>query len=177
VIYTFDYSGRPVPASRVRVGKGRGYHSGKYAAWKKRAHQLGIAAMNRNGWRRHGKGANLAAYLEIRYDDRRFADIDNLFKAASDPLNRVAYHDDRAISQASIVRVLAPDDPGITFSVVPVESAIIGSRPLPVDLAAAARNIAATIGVPVEDVIVMALEHLLKRSDMVGMEGVQNAQE
>lgn len=47
-------------------------------------------------------GERLAVEIHIKRKNRRTADIDNLFKAITDPLNGVVYGDDAQIDEAHV---------------------------------------------------------------------------
>lgn len=101
----FVVPGHPVPKGRPRFGRGRVFTPAKTVAFEKLVADCAEAA----GIRVPLVG-RLALRLRFHVSDRR-ADVDNLVKAVSDALNKLAWNDDRQIDVIDATRVLDKANP------------------------------------------------------------------
>lgn len=102
--------GNPMPCPRPRVANNRAYYPAAYEHQKQAWGLLGCSQVNGSAF---GRGERLSALLLFRRADRRRADGDNLAKALTDSLNKIAYDDDAQIDRWVIdIQRGAGDDAG-----------------------------------------------------------------
>jgi Holliday junction resolvase RusA-like endonuclease len=163
-VYTYEMTGRPVPASRIRVARGGAnrFYQGDYAKWRELVEITARNTMALNGWRMFPKGLELSVLMDIRYPNRRFADLDNLFKGSTDKAQRIVFYDDRYISSTSIVRSVCPENPGVTVRVLPAQDEYISTMPLGAERTAKLKQAAKQSGLTEHEIIQRALDQYLE---------------
>ncbi len=120
MILSFTVHGAPVPKGRPRFGGGRTFTPARTAAYERLVKAAAVEALAQLGaWSRD----NVAGY-SVRvavYRARRSGDLDNFIKAATDPLNGVAFDDDRRIVELRGLLLLDREDPRMLIEVEAIQ--------------------------------------------------------
>jgi crossover junction endodeoxyribonuclease RusA len=106
--YSFVVLGPPQPKQRARKGKGnRHYTPAETVRYESAVRAIG--SLRRPPWWRADGEYHL--YVVAYFADRRPRDIDNVVKAMSDALNKVAFDDDNQVVKVSAEKRVDPSSP------------------------------------------------------------------
>lgn len=96
--YSFTVLGPPQPKQRARKGKGnRHYTPAETVRYEDAVRAIG-SLRKPPGWPMDGE---YRLYVVAYFADRRPRDVDNVVKAVSDALNKVAFDDDNQVVKVS----------------------------------------------------------------------------
>jgi Holliday junction resolvase RusA-like endonuclease len=106
--YSFTVLGPPQPKQRARAGKGGRHYTPAETVRYERAVKAVASLTKPPSWRTDGEySLTIVAY----FADRRPRDVDNVVKAVSDALNKVAFDDDNQVVKVSAEKHMADPVP------------------------------------------------------------------
>ena len=95
-----EFPGEPMPAARWKTTSGKGKQFKKYRQqWNDFREWASIQMIGQDAFI---NGERLVIEIHIKRKNHIRADIDNLFKAITDPLNGIVYGDDAQIDVAHV---------------------------------------------------------------------------
>lgn len=116
LVVAFELNQRPHPKGRPRFGKTHAYTDDKTRAYEARVEKACRAAMD--GRDPHAGPVQLLCLFEQR--NAVAADVDNLTKAVSDGIERVAFVNDRQVVEIRARRVIRADVDRMSVAVLAV---------------------------------------------------------
>lgn len=106
--YSFTVFGPPQPKQRARAGKGNRHYTPAETVSYERAVKA-IASITRPPkWRTDGE---YHLFVVAYFANRRPRDVDNVVKAVSDALNKVAFDDDNQVVRVSAEKHMGDPEP------------------------------------------------------------------
>lgn len=124
-VYSFTVQGPPQPKQRARKGKGnRHYTPAETVRYESAVRAVGSLRKPPN-WRTDGE---YHLYVVAYFADNRARDIDNVVKAVSDALNRVAFDDDNQVVRVSAEKHMGDPEPRTEVTVQWVGARVVNPR-------------------------------------------------
>ena len=111
-----DFTGEPLPQSRVRFANGHAYEKPAIKAYKDQLAHLAKIALNGSSSWQVAVSVNIIVRRKFPICSRRFGDIDNHVKAILDALNGIIWLDDSLVTSISARKVQSADE-GVTIVV------------------------------------------------------------
>lgn len=112
-MHTFNFQIRPKPYERIRIAKGFAYNSKKYSGYKQTLALMASTQFNQTPL----EGPLFVDILfsfkrpkKTNFDFPPKSDLDNLFKAVGDALNKVVWKDDSQIAGMHTSKHWASED-------------------------------------------------------------------
>jgi len=129
---SFHIATEPIPKERARVSFGRNgaraYTPAKTVNFEAEVRAAFLSARSAANTTEKFEGAIRIHITAIRSNHRR-ADWDNIAKAVTDALNKIAWADDNQIVDAHVIKIVNKNEVGITVEILEVNGEDYGYKP------------------------------------------------
>lgn len=101
----FELIGEPVAQSRPKFSRGRCYEPTNCTKYKEKIRQAARIAMDGKEPMSNALFCAIKSYRKFKRTSRRFGDCDNLYKVATDAMNKIVYEDDSQIVRCIVEKL------------------------------------------------------------------------
>lgn len=123
--FTFIVPGPPQPKERARQGKGGRWYTPEKTRRYERSIREAACVYIPNDWRTDGL---FELQVTCVFDDYRHRDADNVLKACSDALNKIAFDDDSQVWKTTTVKMVEPGQARTVVTVTRIGDAPVRAR-------------------------------------------------